>query len=80
VLLQAERGSASEGEDHRLSACGRYALLQTLAHELCTIAVGKDQPRLLGNNLAREVGPYREIEPVALIEIILPLGVGPIVE
>src|SRR6187397_266174 len=77
VLLQAKCCGAREGEHHGFAACRRQPLLDAFTHEFGAIAIGEDEPCLFGNDLAREIRTHREIEPVAILEIILPLRIGP---
>ena len=80
MALEPEGGGAGEAQHHGLAACGRYPLLDTLAHELGAVAVGKDQSRFSRDDLVGKIGRDGEIEPVAEIEIVLPLRIGPIVD
>lgn len=79
MMLEAQRRRAGEAEHHRLAPRGLKPLLGGFAHQLRAIAVGEDQTGILGNDLTGEVHGDREIEPVAIIQIFMPLAVRPIV-
>jgi len=78
--LQAQRRGAREAEHHGLAPRRRKTLLGRFAHQRGAIAVGQDKPRRCGDDLAREIGGNGEIEPVAIVEVVLPFAVGLIVE
>ena len=80
VELEPERRGAGEIEHHGLAPRRRQPRLDRLAHQLGAVAIGQDQPCLVGNDVAGEVGIDREIEPVAKFQIVLPFAVGLIIE
>lgn len=79
MMLETERRRACEAEHHRLAPRGLKPILGGFTRQLRAIAIGKDEARILRDDLAREVHSDREIEPVAIIQIFVPLAVRPIV-
>ncbi len=80
MALKPQRRGAGEAQHHGLTARSREPLLDWLAHQLGTVAVGEDEPGRDGNDLAQEVRGHREIQAVAIGEIVLPLGIASVIE
>ena len=80
MMLETQGSRAREAEHYGLAPRGLKPLLGGLTHQLCSIAVGEDETGILRDDLAWEVGGDGEIEPVAIVQIFVPLTVSPIID
>ena len=76
---EAAAGAPRRGQSTASSPCAvprRGAPQPARAPDVGAVAVGEDQPSVIGNDLAREIWRHGEIEPVAMRPVLGPFAVG----
>ena len=75
-MHQPRRGHARKCERDRLAARGRHAQLRRIPHDLPIVAVGQDEAGVRREHLVWKFGRDGEKQPVAIVPVLRPFGVG----